>query len=49
MGQRVICLDTSVFIEYYRKKEKKNTFLYSLGEQYSRFAASTITEEYMYQ
>ena len=48
MEQKVICLDTSVLIEYYRKKVKAKSFLYSLNEQYYKFAASTITEYEIY-
>ena len=48
MEQKVICLDTSVLIEYYRKKVKAKSLLYSLNEKYYRFVASTITEYEIY-
>lgn len=31
----VICLDSSVLIEYYRKKDKKETFLFELAGKYT--------------
>jgi predicted nucleic acid-binding protein len=47
MRQKVVCLDTSVLIEYYRKKEKPKTLLHSLNVNY-QFAASTVTEYEIY-
>lgn len=38
-----VCLDTGVLIEYFRKKEKKNTFLYRLAA-YFGFKVSAITK-----
>ncbi len=45
----MICLDTSVIIDYYRKKDKAKTFFYQLTEKYERFAVSAITEFEIYQ
>jgi predicted nucleic acid-binding protein len=43
MESSSILIDTSVLIDYFRKKSKGNTLLYSLSLKYS-FAISTITE-----
>ena len=48
MESEIICLDSSVLIEYYRKKNKSNSFFYSLTEKYNRFAISVITEFEVY-
>lgn len=40
----MICLDTSVIIDYFRKTNKNNTFLLTLTNNYSEFAVSVITE-----
>jgi len=48
MESQVICLDTSVLIEYYRKKDKRNSFFYVLAGQYDKFAVSAITEFEIY-
>ncbi|HAN77628.1 MAG TPA: PIN domain nuclease [Bacteroidales bacterium] len=39
----MICLDTSILIDYFRKKNKEKTILYALSEKYS-FAISVITK-----
>lgn len=43
MESSPILIDTSVLIDYFRKKNKGKTFLYSLSLNYN-FAISTITE-----
>ncbi|MDR1973866.1 MAG: type II toxin-antitoxin system VapC family toxin [Bacteroidales bacterium] len=48
MENVVVCLDTSVLIDYYRKKDKSMTFFYELTHQYSVFAVSAITEYELY-
>lgn len=48
MENKVICLDTSVLIEYYRKTEKRNSFFYALAGRYELFAVSAITEFEIY-
>jgi predicted nucleic acid-binding protein len=48
MENKIICLDTSVLIDYYRKKDKSKTLFYKLTEQYSVFAVSAVTEYELY-
>lgn len=43
MANPLICLDTTVLIDYFRKKEKKRSFFFQLLPQY-RFAISVITK-----
>jgi len=43
MDKELICLDTSVLIDYYRKKDKSKTKFVQLSEQYS-FAVSVIVK-----
>jgi len=44
----MICLDTTILIEYYRKKDKSKSFFYELAGQYDNFAISSITEYEIY-
>lgn len=44
MEKAVVCLDTSVLIEYFRKKRKEQSLFYKLADQFERFAISAITE-----
>jgi tRNA(fMet)-specific endonuclease VapC len=44
MEKQVICLDTSVLIEYFRKVNKSKSFFYQLTDEYDLFAVSAITE-----
>jgi len=44
MENTLICLDTSVLIDYYRKKDKSKSLLFKLTKQYALFAVSAITE-----
>ncbi len=48
MENNLICLDTTVLIDYFRKTKKENSFLYKLTQQYSLFAVSIITEVEIY-
>ncbi len=48
MEKKLICLDTSVLIDYFRKKNKANSFFYKLSNDYDLFAVSTITEYEIY-
>ena len=48
MEKQLICLDTSVLIDYFRKAKKENSFLYELTESYENFAVSVITEFEIY-
>ena len=43
MDKDLICLDTSILIDYYRKKNKSKTKFVQLSEKYS-FAISVITK-----
>ncbi len=43
MDKEIICLDTSVFIDYYRKQKKEKTVLVELADNYD-FAISVITK-----
>ncbi len=44
MAGELICLDTSVLIDYFRKTEKKNSFFFDLTNRYADFSISVITE-----
>ena len=48
MENSIICLDTSVLIDYYRKKNKVKSLFFNLTEEYSIFAVSAITEYELY-
>ena len=48
MEQGLICLDTSVLIDYFRKTNKENSFLYQLSKSHEQFAVSVITEFEIY-
>jgi len=39
----IICLDTSVLIDYFRKKNKSKTYLFSLTNSFSEFGITSIT------
>jgi predicted nucleic acid-binding protein len=41
-------LDTSVLIDYYRKKDKSKSLFFRLIEKYSVFAVSAVTEYELY-
>jgi|APHig6443717497_1056834.scaffolds.fasta_scaffold47510_3 predicted nucleic acid-binding protein len=44
MEKPLICLDTTVLIDFYRKTDKSKSFFFQLTEKYDRFAISAITE-----
>ena len=44
MANEIICLDTSVLIDFYRKKDKTKSFFYQLAQGNRSFAVSVITE-----
>lgn len=48
MEKRVICLDTSVLIDFFRKVNKSKSFFYELTKEYDLFAVSAITEYEIY-
>ncbi len=43
MEKAIICLDTSILIDYYRKKDKTKSLFFRLTEQHALFAVSAIT------
>ena len=44
MENTIICLDTSVLIDFYRKTEKSKSLFFKLTEKYTFFAVSAVTE-----
>jgi predicted nucleic acid-binding protein len=48
MENKIICLDTSILIDYYRTKDKTKTLFYKLTNHYSVFAVSAISEYELY-
>lgn len=44
MEGEIICLDTSILIEFFRKKKKENAVFFKLSQKYQQFAVSVITE-----
>lgn len=44
MESEIICLDTSILIEFYRKKVKEKSTFFALTKTYKLFAVSIITE-----
>jgi tRNA(fMet)-specific endonuclease VapC len=44
MENTLVCLDTSVLYDYFRKKKKEDTFFISLIANYSKFEITSITE-----
>jgi len=48
--QRLICIDSSVFIEYFRKSKKENSFFYKLLQKdFHGFVASIIVHFEIYK
>lgn len=43
MGEKVICLDTSVLVEYFRKVKKRETFFAQLMANYDYFEITSVT------
>lgn len=48
MENEVVLLDTSILIEYYRKKDKSKSVLFRLFQTYSIFAVSAVTHFEIY-
>ena len=48
MEGELICLDSSVLIEYFRKMKKEKSFLFHLTQQNYTFAVSVITKFEVY-
>jgi predicted nucleic acid-binding protein len=44
----IVCLDISVLIDYYRKKDKSKSLFFKLTKDHSLFAVSAITEYEIY-
>jgi predicted nucleic acid-binding protein len=44
MDKEIICLDTSILIDFFRKTKKENSAFFKLNQKYSRFAVSIVTE-----
>ena len=44
MENEIICLDTSILIDFYRKKLKEKSAFFQLTKSYKLFAVSIITE-----
>jgi predicted nucleic acid-binding protein len=44
MENTIICLDTSVLIDFYRRKDKSKSLFFKLTEKYMFFAVSAVTE-----
>ena len=48
MENTIICLDTSVLIDFYRIKDKTKSLFFKLTEEYTFFAVSAVTEYELY-
>lgn len=44
MENEIICLDTSILIDFYRKKVKEKSVFFQLTSKYKLFAVSIVTE-----
>ena len=42
--EKEICLDTSVLVDFFRKKRKDKTFFFELSQEYDSFCTSVVTE-----
>lgn len=42
--EKTICLDTSVLVDFFRKKRKDKTFFFQLSQEYDSFCTSVVTE-----
>ncbi|WP_295655512.1 type II toxin-antitoxin system VapC family toxin [uncultured Mucilaginibacter sp.] len=48
MADKIILLDTSILIDYFRKKDKNKTAFFNLSNSYSGFKISVLTEYEIY-
>ena len=48
MESNIILLDTSILIDYYRKKDKSKTLLFHLAQTWPLFAVSAVTHFEIY-
>lgn len=44
MEAAVVCLDTSILIDFYREKDKRRSAFFQLTNRYKLFAVSIVTE-----
>ncbi len=44
MKEEIICLDTSILIDFFRKTKRENSAFHKLKQKYSLFAVSIVTE-----
>lgn len=44
MAQQIVLIDTSILIDFFRKKDKAKTSFYHLSHLYNEFSISSITE-----
>ena len=49
MEGEIVCLDTSILIDYFRKKNKENSFFYKLIELGYSFSVTSITTFQIYR
>jgi predicted nucleic acid-binding protein len=49
MAEKVVLLDTSILIDFYRKKDKTKSILFSLSKIYSGFTVSSVTQFEIYR
>lgn len=43
MEATIACLDTSILIDFYRKKNKRNSAFFQLTDRYKLFSVSVVT------
>lgn len=48
MANQIIMVDTSILIDYFRKKDKSKTKLFSLSQKFENLCISSITEFEIY-
>ncbi len=48
MANQITMVDTSILIDYFRKKDKSKTRLFALSQQYENLCISSITEFEIY-
>ncbi|WP_316765299.1 type II toxin-antitoxin system VapC family toxin [Pedobacter frigiditerrae] len=48
MADQIVIVDTSVLIDYFRKKDKSKTRLYALSQKFQNLCVSSITEFEIY-
>jgi len=48
MAEQIVLLDTSILIDYFRKKDKDKTLLVHLSDRFDKFCISSIIEFEVY-